>query len=472
MRGGAALIIAGVLVTAALLVANYVGWLRLKPEMLAVAWIEDIPNYEAHIVNMAQRAIDRSKGSPDSLLPIYDVRNPGFFLLVAELYTRAGATTPFPLEITSIVLYNVGAICFFVWVLFLFGDLVAATIATVFLVLSKFFLFFPGVTHTFPYEFVFFNVTMLLFVLFLRTDNRAYLIASLAAMFMTCMNYWFYYMSTWIIMVGLWWQYRGRPSLKVLAVISMPPVAAAAVTAVMVMSLFGGIGSGVKRLAEIFIARTFDQRLPGGTWLPDQKFMQAGDWWSYPATVASRIEWSYSIDFVLFSLSAVCGLFLLSLRNRASCRSALILLLGGFSWYYVMFQHTHIHPFVGQYSFMAICTIFGLTISELLFFTRRSIRLAAADRRSAMLELTTAAILLGAIWVSVWPYADNTYHLVKRTAETSRWVSERYAAAVSSICRRRGEVTLADLQSASADWGLGWRPSVIADTAQLPRCSG
>ena len=156
----------------------------------------------------------RAKGSAESFLPVYDVLHPGFFLLVAEMYTRAGATTPFPLEVTSMALFNIGAICFFFWVFLLFDDLIVAGFATAFLALSQFFLFFPGVTHTFPYEFVFFNMTMLFYLLFPRDGRKTYLVAALAAMFMTCMNYWFYYMSSWIIMVGLWWQYRGRPSFK------------------------------------------------------------------------------------------------------------------------------------------------------------------------------------------------------------------------------------------------------------------
>ena len=162
-------------------------------------------------------------GAIDAYLPIYDVQNPGSFLLVAELFVRAGATTPLPLEILSVVLFNVGAICFFFWVYLLFSDLLVAAFATAFLALSQFFLFFPGVTHTMPFEFVFFNATLLLFVLYLKSNRPAYLAAALVAMFLTCMNYWFYYMSSWIIMIGLWWQYRGRPRIRDVALISAPP---------------------------------------------------------------------------------------------------------------------------------------------------------------------------------------------------------------------------------------------------------
>ena len=276
---GARILLAAALVLISLAVANYIGWLRLKPEVSAAAWISDKPDYESHLINIHQRATNRVRpGAIDAYLPIYDIQNPGLFLLVAELFVRGGATTPLPLEILSIVLFNIGALCFFFWVYLLFSDLLVAAFATAFLALSQFFLFFPGVTHTMPFEFVFFNATLLLFVLYLKRNAPAYLACALVAMFLTCMNYWFYYMSSWIIMIGLWWQYRGRPRIRDIAMISAPPVAAATVTIVTVMLLMGGMKSGGFRLLDILVARMFDARVPGGTWYPDQRFMTVTDW--------------------------------------------------------------------------------------------------------------------------------------------------------------------------------------------------
>ena len=83
--------------------------------------------------------------------------------------------------------------------------------------------------------------------------------------------------------------------------------------------------------------------------------MRLPDWIAYPRTIADRIEWSFSLEFFWFAMAAICALFFVSLHNRRSLVTTLILLLGGTSWYYTMFQHTHIHVFTGQYSFMAIC---------------------------------------------------------------------------------------------------------------------
>jgi len=478
----ARILFAAALLLISLAVANYVGWLRLKPEVQAITWIAEKPDYESHVVNMHQRALDRMQpGAADAYLPIYDVQNPGLFLLVAELFARAGATTPVPLEILSIVLFNIGAICFFFWVRLLFKDLLVAAFATAFLALSHFFLFFPGVTHTMPYEFVFFNATLLLFILYLKQNRPAYLAGALVAMFLTCMNYWFYYMSSWIIMIGLWWQYRGRPGIRDIAIISAPPVAAATVTIVTVMLLMGGVKSGGLRLLDILVARMFDARVPGGSWYPDQRFMTAADWSRYPSLVEYRLEWAYNFNFHWFALAAGCALFLLWFRKRSSAISALILLAGGFSWYYVMFQHTHIHHFTGQYSFMAICPIFGLIVGEaivsvrsasLLF--RKPFALASNEGTDARYRLgmsVTAAILIVAASVLTIDRLNKTYGLIRQTLALSSSVEAKYHQAVKDICEQRSEVTLTDLQEASKAWGVDWRAKQLADTNQMPKCS-
>ena len=467
-----ALMLAAAVIIASLAVADFIGWLRLQPEVGSVTWISDIPNYTAHLHNIHQRALARAAGSPDSFWPIYDVQNPGFFLLVAELYTRAGATNPYALEITSMVLFNLAAISFFFWVYLLFSDLIVAVVGTIALVLSKFFLFFPGTTHTFPFDFFFFNLTMLLFALFLTSDRRAYLYAALAAMFMTCMNYWFYYTSSWIILVGLWWQYRGRPGIKELALLSAPPIAAGLFTMGMVMAIFGGVTKGFLRLADIFVARTFDARIANAHWYPDRRFMGPMDWLVYPRTVVERIEWSFSLEFLWFGLAAGCALFFLSLHNRKSYVTAMILLLGGCSWYYTMFQHTHIHEFTGQYSFMAICPLVGLIVAEAVFLVRRAIRRAmdASRRKSIVTDAAMAALLVSLALATAWPFATNTYRLVSRTIETARAVQPKYAQAVREICRDHAKITLQDLEKASQDWGIKWLPHLITETNRTPEC--
>jgi hypothetical protein len=475
------------LVAVSLSIANYVAFLRLKPEVSAASWIANKAGYQNHVVLFQQRAVARAQpGAGEAYLPIYDIRNPGFFMLVAELFVRAGATTPLPLEILSIILFDVGALCFLVWVYLLFGDPIVAAFGTAFLALSQFFLFYPGIIHTFPYEFAFFNATLLLFVLFLKTSKNGYLVGALIAMFMACMNYWSYYMSSWIIMVGLWWQYRGRPGIKDVAILSAPPIAAAALTAIMVMSLFGA-KAGALRIADILVARTLDVRIPGGAWFPDQRFMDAADWYEYPRHVMEKLEWAYGINR-WFLIAAGCTFVLLWFRKKSALVSALILLAGGFSWYYVMFQHTHIHWFVGQYSFMAICTINGLIMSETAIIIWAAMRgtpingrwavasskpAAASGKRSISLSPVNVAavLLLVANSLFAWPYLKTTYGMVNQTILVADTTEAEYQKAVQDICRQHSDITLADLQSAAKNWEFEWNAALLADANQMPKCS-
>jgi hypothetical protein len=250
----------------------------------------------------------------------------------------------------------------------------------------------------------------------------------------------------------------------------------------MVMSLYGGVKSGGMRLLDIFAARTVDARIPGGTWYANQKFMFAAEWSNYPSLVAYRLEWAFTFNFVWFALAAGCALVLLWFRKRNSAISALILLAGGFSWYYVMFQHTHIHHFTGQYSFMAICPIFGLIVSEVTTSAQSFFRLLRQPFTSARYQAflvprrlglnVAAAILIVAASYLTTDYVKKTYGLVRQTLALSRVVQAKYRQAVNDICQQHSKVTLADLQQASSAWGIDWRAKQLADTNQLPQCPG
>lgn len=472
----AAAFIAALFVFGSLFVADLVARVHLRPDVSAVASFADKVDYDSHVLNLWKRAVARvHDANAESFLPVYDLRHPGFFLLVAEMFVRAGADTPLPLQVLSIALYNIGALCFFLWVFLLFDDLLTATAAALFLILSPFFLSFPGMIQTFPFEFFFFNLTMLIFVLWLRLNRPALLAAALAAMFLTCMNYWFYYLSTWLIMVGLFWQFCGCPRLRDVALISAPPLLAASITILIVVWISGGFHAGTMRLLEMLAARTIDARMSGGGYYPDQHFLTAADWHNYPVFFFERLKQSYPIMFTKidwYVISAACTIASLGFRCRRAAISLGVLLVGGLAWYGVMFQHTMMHQFSGQYCFMAICPLFGLMISEPI-----NLALSAWENRSAGNVALRVSHCLAAsflIYASV-RMARNTVNesidAVKETAKIASIVEAKYAAAIRDICQSgQPAVTLLDLERASSDWGFEWRPQYISEANRLPRC--
>lgn len=471
------LLAAGAIILCALGIADRVAMVRTRPEVSANVAMADKNDFDSHVLNiwrLAENRVHDTSGNPNfegsAMLPVYDLRHPGLFLLVAEMFVRSGATTPLPLQVLSVLLFNAGAMIFFAWVWLLFGDLLAATAATAMLIMTPFFLFFSGAIHTMPFEFFFFNLMMLLYVGWLKTDRRGFLIASLIALFLTCMNYWFYYLSSWIIMLGLYWQYRARPRLKDIALISAAPLIAAALTIVTVMIVTGGIRVGGMRLLEELAARTIDARVPGGNWYPDTKFMSAADWRNYPEFFLLRIRQSYAVHTSYCAIGATLTILSLWFRKRESAISALILILGAFLWYAIMFQHTRIHQFAGQYCFMAVCPLFGLIIAEAFHGLGNAVHQLSLKPLAIARIAASIVLALVAFRMTLSSVRSATI-TIGETLELAETISEDYDATVIIACDSHQEITVDLLSTKSKDWGIPWRPEYIAEENEMPACA-
>lgn len=80
-------------------------------------------------------------------------------------------------------------------------------------------------------------------------------------------------------MIGLWWQYRGRPQMRDVARLSAPPVLAATLTAALTVVWFG-VKAGFFRLLDVFVARRLTDEpraavIPG--WLPVDQWQTSVD---------------------------------------------------------------------------------------------------------------------------------------------------------------------------------------------------
>jgi hypothetical protein len=61
-------------------------------------------------------------------------------------------------------------------------------------------------------------------------------------------------------------------------------------------------------------------------------------------------------------------------------------------------------------------------------------------------------------------------HSVEQAIEAWKMIEPKYQEAVRDICREHSGMTLAELESASTNWGLEWRPWLITETNQTPQC--
>ena len=172
----------------------------------------------------------------------------------------------------------------------------------------------------------------------------------------------------------------------------------------------------------------------------------------------------------MFAPAAICAFVLLWSHDRKALVSGLILAIGGYTWYAIMIQHTHIHWFVGQYSFMAMCPAFGLLMAWMVRLTPAAYRPGVKRIRSRTLAFPlTAKNCPTAVRRSRFDlrldHGDNVCRENRPTGPEavalSRKVEVKYAVAVQGACHAHHDVTLNDLQTASADWGFVWRPELI-----------
>jgi hypothetical protein len=309
--------------------------------------------------------------------PFFDVknhaiffdRNPGMFMFVAELFVRAGATTPFPNQLLAIALWEAGLLLLFLWLLALFRSELAAAAALAHLAFTPFLLFYSSSIHHEPWCFFFFNLTFYCYVSFLRSGEQRSLIATWIAYFLLCQSYWFYYMSAGLLLIALQWRER-KLSLRDTLVLGSVPVVATLTTFLQVAYALGGIEHALFRMKDIAAARTVDMRIEHSQWNPEKKFIKPYHWKHYPEIVRERLEVISGTSLFAF-VSMLLASFVMA--GRAAWRRLgfmLLVVLAGASWNLVMIQHTVIHRFAGMYSWFAWSLIVAVFVRELQFMVK------------------------------------------------------------------------------------------------------
>jgi len=331
------------------------------------------------------RVFRLAKGQAEQ--PFFDVknhgiffdRNPGLFMFAAELFVRAGATTPFPNQLFAILLWNIGLVLLFLWLLKLFRSELVAAAGLGFLLTTPFLLFYSSSIHHEPWCFCFFNLTFYCFVRYLQQDkSRTWLVATCIAYFLLCQSYWFYYMSAGILIVAL--QVRARSfSLRDTLILACVPVLATLTTFLQVAYALDGVDNALFRMKDIAAARTLDMRIEHSEWYPDRKFVQPYHIHRYPITVMERIELVSGYDVTTFGTMLFASAALAGRQVWRRLPWMLLVIFAGMCWHLVMIQHTVIHRFAGMYGWFMWVLIVAVFVSELQRAVQPSrVRLVAA----------------------------------------------------------------------------------------------
>lgn len=295
---------------------------------------------------------------------IFFDRNPGLFMFASELFVRAGATTPLPNQLFAIGLWNLGLWLLFLWLRRLFRSELTASVGLAFVLSTPFVLYYSSSIHHEPWCFCFFNLTLYCYLRYLQEgQERRWLIATCVAYFIVCQSYWFYYMSTGILLLAL--QVRERKfGLRDTVILGLVPVLATLTTFLQVVYALDGFDNALFRMKDIAAARTLDMRIENSRWYPERKFVGPDDLRRYPVTVIRRLELLSGYSIAAFGSMCFASIVL---AGRAAWRRQgwmLLVLFAGVSWHLVMIQHTVIHGFAGMYGWFAWVLIVAMFANE------------------------------------------------------------------------------------------------------------
>jgi len=296
---------------------------------------------------------------------IFFDRNPGMFMFAAELFVRAGATTPLPNQLFAIGLWNVGLWLLFLWLRRLFRSELTASVGLAFALSTPFILYYSSSIHHEPWCFCFFNLTLYCYLRYLQDGHeRGWLIATCIAYFIVCQSYWHYYMSTGILLLAL--QVRERKlSLRDTVILGLVPVLATLTTFLQVVYALDGFDNALFRMKDIAAARTLDMRIENSRWFPERKFVGAEDLRLYPVTVVRRLELLSGYSIATFVSMWFASIVLAGRAAWQRQRWMLLVLFAGVSWHLVMIQHTVIHRFAGMYGWFAWVLVVAVFVNEL-----------------------------------------------------------------------------------------------------------
>lgn len=342
---------------------------------------------------------------------IFHGRNPGLFMFIVEAYVRLGFQSPVPLQICMVLLFNIGLIALFFWVRQLWHNDIVAIVAVVFLITSPYLLYHGTSLHSDPYDFCFFNLTILGYLRYLRTARRAWLLAAAAAYFILCSSYWMFYVSTFLMLIGLHLHERKPVRAKSLLVMAAAPAVAATLTLLNVIWMYNGFEAGIHRLLDILVARSIDERIEGSTWHPQKRFVRDLSLSSYLRVTNARVSAFFYVGVAQYLVLLGAALAMARRGTRSGYRIFLLMVPAAVSWNIAMFQHTVIHKFAGIYGFFAWAVITGIFVAELVDFAWRRL---SAWRRPALV----AVVLLPPLYSYWWPsfitnYFDNLTLYVK-----------------------------------------------------------
>ncbi len=366
-------------------------------------------------------------GVADAKRPFFEVkdrflfhkRNPGFFKAMAELTARSGATSPRPLQVLLILLTNIGIIAMYKWLKLLFKSEIFPLVGLGLVLGTSVVTYFTVTIHQHPYNFALFNICVYFIVRFTEKGKWGWFAAAWVSYFLLCQNYYMFWVSTFIMMVGVM-KHRGYRIISLRNfILGLAPVITVILVVIQVSHVYGGLDKGINEVAVSAKARAAGA-VEGHS---IKGKMDLNNWVHYPWRISRRIETYYVIPGFAFIFLAMLLWWLKRKNNSAlDYRVFYYAFPAGMSWYVLMPQHSDIHVVVGRYSFFLWVIFFGFFFSEIkTYIANKHGRVAPWRFVKYTWPILAIYLFHGFFYVNLFHFGKNivrsvSYQLDKRDA--------------------------------------------------------
>jgi len=327
---------------------------------------------------------------------IYREHNPAVFLFVMVVLIKAGVNSMFGLEMVGLALSALSLLLLYLLVLKLFRDRWIALFTVAYVGLCPPFVR-SHFLHAMPYARFFSLSALLAFLYYLRTSRRWLLVLAVVCYFLTCWNYWMWYVSTALLLAGIHYVERERLISRDLGILVVAPISAFASFLALLAVSKGGLLKASQWLFSVATWRSVDVMQSGGYTGSAHKW-EAGDLvnlatlGTYLQTLSTRIEdWYYLSPAVLAAMLAV--VLFVHHKNKDNVYKVFFFLVpAAFSWHLLMIQHTIQHHQTTGYHYPLIALIFGCFVAETPRYIYR--KLEGRPFRKTLAVLAICPILL------------------------------------------------------------------------------
>lgn len=375
-------------------------------------------DYQSSTYGKLHRHVDRvwNFAVNDAAKPFWEVKDhylfhgksPGLFKFIAEITARIGAKSPIPLQIFLILLVNLGIIVQFKWLKLLFKNDIFPVIGCFFILGSHFLTYFGSTIHQHPYNFAFFNFCIFFILKYAREKKLKYYWLAWFSYLFLCQNYYMFWVSTFIMMVGILWIEGNKLISLRNFTLGLAPVLTMIFLILNISYASGGFDKGFPKLTKIYKARVLGIVEKGDV----QKPLTKKDYYKYPLTVSSRVERYFYIPGIAFIF---LGWILLRLRRKNNSkldyRVFRFLIPAGLSWYLLVYEHTVVHQVAGRYSYFLWMLFFGFFFTEIIDYVNKF----KEGSMKTFLKYTWVFILIysgyGFMYLNILAFVKNVFRL-------------------------------------------------------------